>query len=455
MLPRLSTTLRIALISALLAFVANASLIGYVRYTTQTSALADMRDHVIQEGQTLREAISLLPPAARERTLQQNIADADPDFVAGLFDPTGRQVSGNAPARLPTAFLAGRVYEVLALPPVAGTPPVEAGLIAHSLDTGGWLVSGRRFGDALSLARTLERALLLATLLAIVFGVTTGLAVAAYVDRRVNVMVHAIDEIGRGDFAMRLPVRGSRDGFDLLATRINLMLDRIDRLMRELLLVTDSLAHDLRSPIGRLRTKVELAIALHNMPQRNELLGSALLDADSLTRQLTMVLEIGRAEAMIGTDRFEPVDLGALTREIADLYEPVAEEGGIEIAVMTDPDIRPVRAHRQLLSQALGNLIDNAILHAGSGHSLTVFANVAQEGVSLGVADRGPGIAPEERTEARRRFGRLDGARSSVGAGLGLSLVEAVAHLHHGQLLLEDNQPGLRASLAFPIGGSA
>lgn len=451
MFPRLSTTLRIALISALLAFVANAALIGYVRYTTQTSALADMRDHVIEEGVTLQESISLLPPAERARTLRQNIADADPDFIAGLFDPSGRQVSGNAPAKLPKTFLMGRGYQVFALPSVAGAAPIEAGLIAQPLATGGWLVSGRRFGDALSLARTLERALLLATMLAIVFGVTTGFAVAAYVHRRVNVMVRTIDEIGRGDFAMRMPLRGSLDGFELLATRINLMLDRIDRLMRELRLVTDSLAHDLRSPIGRLRTKVERAINVQNTPQRNELLGSALVDADSLTRQLTTVLEIGRAEAMIGSDRFEPVNLGALTQEMADLYEPIAEENGIEIAVMTEPDMPPVLAHRQLLIQALGNLIDNAILHAGSGRSLTVFANVVPDGVALGVSDHGPGIAPEQRTEARRRFGRLDGARSSAGAGLGLSLVEAVAHLHHGQLLLEDNQPGLRASLAFPI----
>ena len=152
---------------------------------------------------------------------------------------------------------------------------------------------------------------------------------------------------------------------------------------------------------------------------------------------------------MTGTDRFEPIDPSLLVRELGDLFEPVADEKGIAITVDADR-IPSLRAHRQLLTQALGNLIDNAILHGGSGRSLTIFARKLPEGVALGVADRGPGINPELHPEARRRFGRLDAARSSEGAGLGLSLVEAVAHLHHGRLLLEDNQPGLRASLLLP-----
>lgn len=450
MTSRVTTTVRIAIISALLAFVTDAALIGYVRYTTQTSALADMRERVSEEAQTLREAILPVALDQRGHTVRQEISEADPDFLVGLYDANGHQTVGNVPTGLPRAFIASQSYEVIALPATPNQPPGEAGLIALKLGGGTSLVTGHRFGDALSLAHTLERALILALLFAAFLGSATGLAVAFYVNRRVRGMVRTIDGIGQGDFAMRLASGRSRDGFDLLATRINLMLDRIDQLMKEVRLLTDSLAHDLRSPIGRLRTKVERAMAVPDEVQRGDLLASALLDADALTRQLTTVLEIGRAEAMTGTDRFEPIDPGLLVRELRDLFEPVADEKGIAIAVDVEETLPCLRGHRQLLTQALGNLIDNAILHAGNGQSLTIFAREVPEGVALGVADRGPGIDLDQRAEARRRFGRLDAARSSEGAGLGLSLVEAVAHLHHGQLLLEDNQPGLRASLVLP-----
>lgn len=444
---RPSTTLRIALISALLAFFTNAALIGYVRYTTQTNALADIRERVTEEAQTLREALALVPAPKRATALQRNIAAADPDFIAGLFDRSGRRLSGNAPAALPKGFAAAQSYEVM---DVSGDPPGDAGMIALPLQPDGYLVTGRRFGDALSLANNLERALVLATLFAALLGGATGLAVAAYVHRRVRGMVRTIDGIGSGDIAMRLADGGSSDGFDLLARRINLMLDRIDALLKELRVLTDSLAHDLRSPIGRLRTKIERALAIPEEKPRSELLGSALLDADALTRQLTTVLEIGRAEAMTGTARFETVDPQALLQELADLYEPVADEAGMAITVETAPALPPLLAHRQLLTQALGNLIDNAILHASAGHELMLSAAPAPDAIRLIVADRGPGISAEQHAEALRRFGRLDAARSKTGAGLGLSLVEAVARLHHGQFLLEDNRPGLRAVLQIP-----
>lgn len=443
---RLPTTLRIALISALLAFVTNAALILYVRYTTQTTVLADMRERVVEEARTMREAVQTLSPERRAETVARTIDQSDPDFIAGLYDADGTRRAGNAPGRLPRAFLTGQAYEVLTLPPRG-----EAGMMPLKLDDRTLLVSGERFGDALSLAHALERSLFAAMGFAVLLGGATGLVVAAYVHRRVRSMVTTIDRIGSEDFSARLAQGGSRDGFDLLATRINMMLDRIDRLVKELRVLTDSLAHDLRSPIGRLRTKVERSLLLDSEKQRAELLGSALLDADALTRQLTTVLEIGRAEAMTGTDRFEALDPAALVAEIAELYEPVAEECGIAINTVAPDTPTQVRAHRQLLTQALGNLIDNAIRHAPGSRSISIEAATSGDTLTFTVADQGPGIAPEQQAEARKRFGRLDAARSTSGAGLGLSLVEAVAHLHHGELTLSDNAPGLRATLSLPI----
>ena len=207
----MTTTVRIALIAAVLAFVANAALIGYVRYTTQTSALADMRERVTEEAQTLREAILPIGPAERGRAVLQDIGESDPDFLEGLFDANGHRIVGNVPAALPRAFLASQAYEVIALPASAKDPQGEAGLIALKLDNSVTLVAGRRFGEALSLAHTLERALVLALVFAVFLGSATGLAVAYYVNRRVRGMVRTIDGIGKGNFAMRLAGDDSRD----------------------------------------------------------------------------------------------------------------------------------------------------------------------------------------------------------------------------------------------------
>ena len=287
------------------------------------------------------------------------------------------------------------------------------------------------------------------------FGIVCGLVTAGYVGRRVRAIAAVVDEVGAGDLARRAPIAGSGDAFDNLSARINLMLDRIGGLMGELRLLTDSLAHDLRSPVGRLRSRIERAMTVDDEAQRDALLGGVLAEADSLMRMLTTVLEIGRSEAMAGRERFAPVDPAELIGELAEMYEPLAEEAGVALSQLCSGPLRPVAGHRQLLAQALSNLIDNALHYAAAGREISLFANAEDGALQLGVADRGPGIAPADEAEARRRFGRLDSSRSAPGAGLGLALVEAVAHLHGGTLHLEDNRPGLRATLRLPIATQA
>jgi signal transduction histidine kinase len=221
--------------------------------------------------------------------------------------------------------------------------------------------------------------------------------------------------------------------------------------MDELRMLTDSLAHDLRSPVSRLRAAADAAARADDPDERDQLLGNVMCQADSLMRMLSTVLEISRSEALTGRQQFswfDPVDLGS---ELAEMYEPLAEEAGAPLRFERASELPQLFGHRQLLAQATSNLIENAIRYGASGGEIRVAVRRADKTLRIEVADRGPGIPTERRGEARRRFGRLDSSRSAEGAGLGLALVAAIAHLHGGELMLEDNRPGLLAALELPL----
>ena len=298
------------------------------------------------------------------------------------------------------------------------------------------------------LAEALESALLLALGLSVGFGIISGWLIARFVGRRVEDVVRVADAVGAGDLSRRAPTSRGNDAFDHLARRMNAMLDRTETLMSELRLLTDSLAHDLRSPVQRLRARIERALLASDETQRDQLLSGVLAETDALMRILTTVMEIGRSEALASRGQFAPVYPSTLVAELSEMYEPLADENGVVLTVDA-PLFAPIEGHRQLLAQALSNLVDNALRYGGPTQ-VTLFAAEGERELHIGVADCGPGIAPADMGDARRRFGRLDAARGMPGAGLGLSLVEAVAHLHNGRLELSDNAPGLRATLILP-----
>jgi len=242
---------------------------------------------------------------------------------------------------------------------------------------------------------------------------------------------------------------GGGDAFDRLAARLNLMLGKLERLMAELRVVTDSLAHDLRSPLARLRTKTEQAVLMADPAARDVALSNLLIETDLVMAMLTTAIEISRSEA-VSRDRFTAVAPAELIEEIAELYEPVAEDAGL--AFVTAIETRPpaMKVHRELLSQAIANLIDNAMKHGAAGGAVTLRLLDAVDGLAIQVEDRGPGIAEADRAVAMKRFGRLDSARTTPGAGLGMALIEAVARLHGGRYELADNAPGLIARIVLP-----
>jgi signal transduction histidine kinase len=222
--------------------------------------------------------------------------------------------------------------------------------------------------------------------------------------------------------------------------------------MEEVRMVTDTLAHDLRSPVSRLRAAAQAAAETGNPAERDQALASVIRQADSLTRILTTVLEISRSEAMTARPQFSWFDAGALVGELSEMYEPAAEEAGLALHFARPPEPLPMFGHRQLIAQAVSNLLENAMRYAAQGGEIGMLVGSDERQLSISVTDRGPGIAEDRREEAMRRYGRLDSSRSEGGAGLGLALARAIARLHGGEFRLDDNHPGLIATLQLPLG---
>jgi signal transduction histidine kinase len=303
----------------------------------------------------------------------------------------------------------------------------------------------------LAFRATLERSLLLALIVAGLLGLLCGVILAHYVARRIGNIAAVANRISARDLSQRVPLSGAGDSFDRLGMQINAMLDRISRLMEELRLLTDSLAHDLRSPASRLRAAAHAAAEASDPAEQEELLNSVVRNADALIRILTTVLEISRSEALTGRNQFTWFDVSELAAELAEMYDPLADERAAALKLERPGRPAPLFGHRQLLAQAISNLLENAIRYASSGGEIVVRVRPGEKMIRIEVADRGPGIPRDRREEALRRFGRLDSSRSDEGAGLGLALARAIAHLHEGELLLDDNDPGLLITLQLPV----
>ena len=445
------TTLRIALLAGLLALLCNFAVIGFIYYQTHDEALATVHRQVAEQSKVLSDVYRTGGKAALDDAVQDTLTYADPQTAVALLQPNGREIMGNLQTVAPTVIPLEEGYQNRLIRLRGQTTPREAALIVHRIPTGQWLVSGRIAGEGLAIRQTLERSLLIALLVSVLLGLFCGLILAHYVGRRISDIATVANRISARDLSQRVPVSGAGDAFDQLGQQINAMLDRIGALMSELRLLTDSLAHDLRSPVSRLRAAAHAAAESADLSEQEELLGSVIRQADALMRILSAVLEISRSEALTGRKQFNWFDVGELAAELAEMYDPLAEERGARLDYDRPSRPVPLFGHRQLLAQALSNLLENAIRYGSSGREIRVAVGPGERLIRLEVADRGPGIPAERRAEARRRFGRLDSSRSDEGAGLGLALAEAIAHLHEGQLVLEDNSPGLRTVLELPV----
>ncbi|WP_438345874.1 ATP-binding protein [Methylorubrum populi] len=295
--------------------------------------------------------------------------------------------------------------------------------------------------------------------LVVLLGVLGGWFVASRVLKRVDDMTETTRTIMAGDLDGRLRVAGTGDELDRLAQNLNLMLERIGELMRGMKEVSDNIAHDLKTPLTRLRNRADEALRTAESPDAlRAAIEGVIEDSDGLIRVFNALLTIARLEAGNAPESVRRFDAGAVAREVAELYEPLAEDRGLSLTVRTEPDLI-LDGNRELVGQAIANLIDNAIKYGARSaeaapQEITVSATRADDRIRLTVADHGPGIPEAERGRVLDRFVRLDAARSRPGFGLGLSLVNAVARLHGGSLDLADNAPGLAVTLSLPAGAA-
>ncbi len=295
----------------------------------------------------------------------------------------------------------------------------------------------------------------------IVLGLAGGFFVARRVLTRIDAMTETSRTIMAGDLSGRLPMAGSGDELDRLAVNLNAMLERIEALMRGFKEVSDNIAHDLKTPLTRLRNRCEEALrAGKGEADYRAALETTIEESEELIRTFNALLLIARAESGEATRHMADFDAAEIVRGVGELYDPLAEQKGLRLRIEAAGPM-PLRGNRELITQALANLVDNAIKYARPDHAaandapgeVVVTALVDGERVRLTVADSGPGIAAADRARVTERFVRLEQSRSEPGSGLGLSLAAAVAHLHGGELTFENNQPGLKAVLSLPRGG--
>jgi len=371
----------------------------------------------------------------------------DGDAIYLLLDPHGIKIIGNLdhwPAGLNQN---NSWYE---LPVTRHGADSTALLRAYGLDNGDQLLVGRDDGSRGQLRGILQQGLISAMALMTLLGLVGAIAIRTLFRRTIRNIAATTRAISRGDLTRRVPQTGDGDEFDELAEIINDMLDRITRLMDGVREVSNSIAHDLRTPITRARTRLEDA-ALH--ASSSEDLKSAIEratdDLDGVVAVFQALLRIAEIEAGARRSAFAMLDLSPLLLDIEDLYHAVAEDRGI--LLRTDIG-RPLRllGDRELIQQAVTNLLENALKFSPSGAVISFSAALIGPIIQITIADNGPGISEEDRIRATERFFRAESARSTSGSGLGLALVSAVANLHNGSLSLVDNQPGLRAAILLP-----
>jgi len=457
-----TTAFQLTLVYLLIFVLFAVSLLGYFALNTRRLITEQITRTVTSEVGRLREQYR--EAGIRGLVLFIDLRSRRPGSNLYLVTtPTGEALAGNVGALAPGALDHPGWVEALYRRIEAPDETEHRALVLVVELPGGFrLLVGRDLEERERIYGIIANAGRWSFALVVVLGVAGGFFVSRRVLKRIDAMTDTAHTIMAGDLAGRLPIAGTGDELDRLAENVNAMLERIEALMGGLKEVSDNIAHDLKTPLTRLRNRCEQA--LRNAKSDGDYraaLESTIAESDELIRTFDALLMIARAESGHARDNMTEFDAAAIARDVGDLYEPVAEQHGLALKVEASL-AAPVRGNRELISQALANLIDNAIKYAnpdmtknGAPAEIVIKAGAEGERITLAVEDRGPGIDGSERGRVVERFVRLEQARSQPGSGLGLSLASAVARLHGGELRLEDNQPGLRCVIALPRAGPA
>lgn len=444
-----SVTVRLVMASTVASTLMIGAVFGFLYWRAVGVVEQQAADTVASEIRGLVEHFSESGLPDLMRTVNERSAvpaEAEPVYL--VVDGLGNRLAGNLlawPSTIPPdgAWRKVELYR-------RGEPnPILIGARGHQLVGGVRLLVGRTLEGRVQIQGAIRESLLWALAALWAMAVGGGAVLSRTILRRVGEVAAINREVMVGELGRRVPVRGSGDEFDRLAASMNAMLRRIEELMMGMRTVTDSVGHDIRSPLTRLRNRLERArLPGASGAEREAALDEAVADVDLTLDLLGRLLDIARAESGLQRGEMIAVDLGAVARDVVELYEPIAEDRGLALEADADRMVA-VSGHAELLAQALSNLVDNATKYARG--RIRVDAWRDGERARVAVTDDGVGIPAADRERATERFVRLDPSRSGRGAGLGLSLVAAVARLHGGTLELSDAQPGLRAELVLPL----
>ena len=459
-----TTTFKLTLVYLTVFALFAAFLLGYFAFNTRRLITEQITDTVNAEITGLSEQYRL--GGIRRLVIVVDTRARRPGSSLYLVTTfAGEALAGNvtalAPGILDNPGWTETVYRRLDETETAEHPDHTALVQVFQLPGGFRLLVGRDLDERERLYHIVLDAGRWSIAIVIVLGLAGGLFVTRRVLRRVDAMTETTRSIMDGDLGERLPVAGTGDELDRLAENLNVMLERIEALMHGLKEVSDNIAHDLKTPLTRLRNRTEQALrTAKSEAEYRAALEATIEESDGLIATFNALLMIARAESGQARDDMSEFDAAEIAHDIGELYEPLAEEKGIALKVEADAPA-PVKGNRELVSQALANLVDNAIKYTApreatvNGVTPEIVVRALNEGdrILLTVADSGPGIPEADRGRVVERFVRLEQSRSQPGSGLGLSLASAVARLHGGELTLEDNHPGLKSVIALPRGG--
>jgi len=430
-----TTTFRLTVLYGLVFAVGTMALLGMV-YLQSAVYLTHRVDGILN---TEADALQRSPPQELSQRIDEALAlDGDKTNVFALFSGSGAWIAGNL-HDLPRALRVGG-------PPVEIAPtetfPASTRLIARSLPTGEELVVGRDVNQLREMRAIIASALIWSGVLIILVGLACGMALSIGPLRRLRVLQAAGRDIAGGNLKRRMPTSNRSDELDMFAATVNYMMGEVERLMSEVKGSTDTIAHDLRTPLTRARAQ------LHRIQQAETIepvdIARVTAEIDEVLERFRALLRISELEARERHAGFSRADLTGIVEQVVDLYQPLAEAGGVTLSAAPRRWIT-VEADPKLLFEAVSNLVDNAIKFTGSGGTVEVRLGEDPARPEIIVQDNGPGIPAAERMAVLQRFYRGERNRLTTGSGLGLSIVAAIMRLHGFELVFHDAHPGLRA----------
>jgi signal transduction histidine kinase len=446
-----SSTFKLALIAIGTFGVIASAIFSYVYISTSSYVRARADRATMTEYRILQDAYARSGRDGLIAMIGQRIADRSfADNVYLLADPSSAVLGGNLKA-WPSAVTAASGWAEFRAPQPLGDA-ARRPLLRAMLETfpgGDRLLVGRDISELDSFSDRIKTAVISGVALIFVLAGVASILVTRRTVGRIEAINATSRAIMQSGLDQRIPLRGSHDEWDRVAENLNLMLDRIETLMGEVKQVSDNVAHDLRTPLTRMRGRLEKAYhGCRNGEADQSLIGDTIADLDAVLRMFASITRIAQIETQARQDAFRTTNLVEIASEVVELYDAAAEQDGTRLTLVGDPEV-PVTGDRDLIFDAIANLVDNAIKHGRPGGQVVV-ANESIDGRPvISIADDGPGIPADQYEHVFRRFYRLESSRYTPGNGLGLSLVAAVARLHGARIEMLDTAPGLKFRLWF------